>query len=79
VSDIGSAIFTRCQFIGNEAFDKGGAIATQVNLRFSFVLDPYKKIETPETNSVKLRDALFCFNQAPTVRFVSNLFRPKVY
>lgn len=51
VSDIGSAKFDHCQFLGNEASDRGGAIATQ--------------IETPETHSVLLRDVLFCFNHAP--------------
>lgn len=50
VSDIGSAVFNKCKFIGNKAINRGGAIITQ--------------IEKPEEQSVKITDTLFCFNEA---------------
>ena len=51
VSDIGSAAFEDCTFVGNVAERRGGAMATQVE-------DPHKA-------AVRGERLLFCFNQAP--------------
>merc|ERR1712226_177896 len=58
VSDIGAADFEDCTFIGNEATGKGGAIVTQ--------------IENPAKNHVRIKNTLFCFNDAPEGKHIYN-------
>eukprot|EP00041_Stephanoeca_diplocostata_P018635 m.391502 g.391502 ORF g.391502 m.391502 type:complete len:347 (+) comp21074_c0_seq24:159-1199(+) len=58
VNDIGSAIIEDCQFFGNYASGRGGALVTQ--------------IEKPEEHYVKVKNTLFCFNESPMSPHIYN-------